>query len=93
MKSQPLELIVDVSDEEAPKPFELVLERIAQLNQGEYIRMLHRKQPLPLIQVLEKNGYGCKMSPGQQSQWEIIIWNKQDILADKFCTSGFINSP
>ena len=85
---KPLELLIDVSDEEAPKPFELVLGRIEHLKQGEYIRMLHRKQPLPLIQMLEENGYECKMSPGQQTKWEIIIWNKQDSLTHEFCTAN-----
>jgi len=83
----PKELLIDVSEHEPPKPFDEVTKLISQLKQGEYIRMLHRKKPLPLIQLLEENGYQCKVNQGQETAWEIIIWNKQDSLVNEYCSS------
>ncbi|MCU7836036.1 MAG: DUF2249 domain-containing protein [gamma proteobacterium symbiont of Taylorina sp.] len=87
------ELLIDVSEYEAPRPFEEVVKLVSQLKSGEYIRMLHRKEPLPLIQMLQENGYECRMFPGQQVEWEIIIWNSQDISVQEFCLMNFSNSP
>ena len=86
---KPQEVFIDVSEEEAPKPFEIVLEQIAQLKNRQYIRMLHRKKPLPLIQILETNGFSCRMFSGEQTEWEVLIWNKQDSFTQKFCANFF----
>lgn len=86
---KPRELLIDVSEDEPPKPFDIVLQQVERLKKGEYIRMLHRKQPLPLIQILEENGYECKIFSGRQTEWEIIIWHKQDLLTHEFCTLSF----
>ena len=72
------ETIIDVSGLEAPAPFEQVVEKLSRLHQGEYIRMLHRKKPLPLLQMLEENGYAYDLRCGKDVAWEILIWNKND---------------
>ena len=83
------ELLINVSEEEPPKPFDDVTELIDQMKAGEYIRMLHRKKPLPLIQLLHDNGFECKIKQGQSTAWEIIIWKKQDTIADNYCSTAF----
>ena len=83
------EILIDVSEDEAPKPFEIILQQLSQLKKGEYIRMLHRKQPLPLIQMLDENGFVYRMFAGKQTPWEIIIWSKQDLLTHEFCNASF----
>ena len=83
------EIVVDVSDLEAPQPFEVVLKQLKRLGSGEYIRMLHRKQPLPLLQVLEENGYAAVMRKGDHIPWEIFIWNTADPLSNEYCRSRF----
>jgi hypothetical protein len=91
-KKPPQELLIDVSKEEAPKPFDIILERIEQLKKNQYLRMLHRKKPLPLIQMLEENGFVCKLISGQQTKWEIIIWNKDDSFTHSYCSNHFIKA-
>ncbi|MBE9525935.1 MAG: DUF2249 domain-containing protein [Proteobacteria bacterium] len=83
------EILIDVSEDEAPKPFEIILAQLARLKKGEYIRMLHRKQPLPLLQMLDENGFSFRMFSGTQTPWEIIIWSKQDLLTHEFCNASF----
>jgi len=83
------EIIIDVSELEAPQPFEEVLKRLKGLRPGEYIHMLHRKQPLPLLQILEENGYASIMREGQNRPWEIIIWNKSDPQSNEYCRNHF----
>lgn len=85
----PKELLLDVSEYEAPQPFEKAVQLISQINTGEYIRMLHRKKPLPLIQLLQENGFACVIRTGLQNTWEIIIWNKNDSPVNDYCTANF----
>lgn len=85
----PAERLIDVSELDAPEPFEAALQLVSQLKKGEYIRMLHRKQPLPLIEILSKQGYECHVKPGHKTQWEIIIWNKNDSMTHDYCVNHF----
>ena len=83
------EIVIDVSDLEAPQPFEEILKQLKVLGSGEYIHMLHRKQPLPLLQMLEENGYAAVMRNGDSKPWEIFIWNTADPLSNEYCRSHF----
>lgn len=56
----PKELFIDVSEYEPPQPFEEVMQLLMKMKTGEYIRMLHRKKPLPLLQILQDNGLNYK---------------------------------
>lgn len=93
MEKQIKELFVDVSELEAPKPFEEVIQLLKQVKSGEYIRMRHRKKPLPLFQFLQENGFdSCILesaSSGNAVFWEIIIWIKDDKPVHDYCTRTF----
>ena len=85
----PKEQLIDVSELEPPEPFEAVLKLIDKIGAGEYIRMIHRKQPLPLIELLESRGFECAIKQGTKSEWDIIIWHKSDKLVNDFCQKHF----
>ncbi len=83
------ELFIDVSELEQPDPFEKVTQLLGTMKKGEYVCMLHRKKPLPLIQMLLENGFDCIVRPREQALWEIIIWYKKDSAVGQFCLSHF----
>ncbi len=97
----PKELLIDVSEYEAPQPFEEVIQLLSQMKAGEYIRMLHRKKPLPLLQFLNENGYDYKAGTVQNKidiseessidsvSWEIMIWSKKDSSVNEYCLNAF----
>ena len=100
----PKELFIDVSEYEAPQPFEEVIQLLLKLKVGEYIRMLHRKKPLPLLQFLQENGFDFNVRQNQLLSdneaplnaasnvnvlWEIIIWNKKDTSVNQYCLNTF----
>lgn len=94
MKEQPKELLIDVSEYDPPQPFEEVIQLLLQLKAGEYIRMLHRKKPLPLLQFLQDNGFDFKITHDKSLSselvlWEIIIWDKKDTLVSQYCSNKF----
>lgn len=72
------EIILDVSQLEPCEPLQRVLEALAQLSPGEYLRVLHRMEPYPLYPILNQQGYIWQTQPGQQTPLEIFIWPAHD---------------
>lgn len=83
------ELFIDVSDYEQPIPFEKVMLLLSKMKSGEYIRMHHRKKPLPLIQFLQESGFDCMIHQRSDIPWEIIIWHKKDADIERYCLTQF----
>ncbi|RAX51805.1 hypothetical protein CCY99_08370 [Helicobacter sp. 16-1353] len=51
------EIIKNVAHLEHPEPLEIMTKAIANLRDNEYIKMIHRKEPLPLYEILKANGF------------------------------------
>ena len=69
---------IDVRELEPPEPLELVLEMVQSLRPGEYLRMLHRREPYPLYRLLEQDGFRYRLHTGGDSPFEILIWRAGD---------------
>ncbi len=88
MSASVKELFIDVSDYEAPKPFEEVIQLLRQMTAGEYVRMQHRKKPLPLLEMLQENGFDFIVRQNS-TFWEIIIWFAKDQAVGDYCHGKF----
>ena len=77
-----MEYSLDVSDLEPCEPLERTLEAMKLLNAGDYLRVLHRREPHLLYPLLEKGGYCWFTRPGETSQFEILIWRQGDSSAE-----------
>jgi uncharacterized protein (DUF2249 family) len=75
------ELILDVSHLPPPEPLERVLAAIDKLAAGQYVRMLHHREPFPLYAILEDTGYDFRIREGQETNYEIFIWRRNDTAA------------
>ncbi|MFP4333421.1 MAG: hypothetical protein ACLFQJ_08970 [Campylobacterales bacterium] len=54
------EIVLDVSELEAPLPLLRAKEVVKQLDKNSYIHMIHRMSPHLLLPFLSKNGYEYK---------------------------------
>lgn len=79
------ECLLDVSHLEAPGPLQKTLEALEDLQEGQYLRLLHRRKPELLYPLLEKRGYAFHTSKGKQVAFEVLIWKKTDSHADALC--------
>ena len=70
MTSAPL---LDVRRLAPPEPLERILDALADLPRGERIRVLHRREPFPLYDLLRRMGYGWQ-TRGTDECVEILIW-------------------
>lgn len=81
----PKEFFLDVSELEAPEPFERIIAIVRELTLGQYIKVLHRKEPFPLYDVLTENGFEYCVVQLNQPQFCIFIWLASDQGTANFC--------
>ena len=75
------EILLDVSDREPPEPLELTLQAADQLHAGQYVRMLHRREPCLLYPNLKDNNFSYYQREGLSAAVEVFIWRKDDSVA------------
>ena len=74
----PHEVVLDVSELEPPEPLVLTLEAAEQLLPGQYLRMLHRRDPCMLFGNLDDNHFKYYQRKGTSSAVEVFIWSEND---------------
>ena len=63
------------------EPLERTLEAIQQLEAGEYLCVIHRREPHLLYPLLEKSGFSWRCIEDQPDSYEIFIWRADDAAA------------
>jgi uncharacterized protein (DUF2249 family) len=81
-----MENTLDVSKLEPCEPLERTLAAIRELGKGDYLRVIHRREPHLLYPMLEKSGFAWRTCPGGPSQFEIFIWRQGDAEAEQAVT-------
>jgi uncharacterized protein (DUF2249 family) len=66
-------VVIDARGWEPPKPLEAVMEALCCLPPGERIRLLVGREPLPLYNVLARNGYAWFTMARDDGAFEIDI--------------------
>ena len=72
------EVLLDVSELEPPEPLTLTLEAAEQLKPGQYLRMLHRREPCMLFGNLDDNHFKYFQRKGINTAVEVFIWIEDD---------------
>lgn len=72
------ERILDVSGLEAPEPFRAALAAVHELEEGEILRLCHRREPFPLYETLARLGFCYRVRDGARTKFEILIWRADD---------------
>ena len=76
------EVLLDVSDLEPPEPLEQTLDAADALESGQYLRMLHRRDPCLLYGNLDNNGFKYFQREGSTTAVELFIWREDDAEAE-----------
>ncbi|MCB1857931.1 MAG: DUF2249 domain-containing protein [Gammaproteobacteria bacterium] len=77
-----MERLLDVSQLEPCEPLQQTLSAVADLGEGDFLRVLHRRDPLPLYPLLEQAGFGWLTRAGSPGNYEIYIWRHTDLAAE-----------
>ena len=72
------EVLLDVSELEPPEPLVLTLQAAEQLDPGQYLRMLHRREPCMLFDNLDDSQFRYYQRKGSTTAVEVFIWRIND---------------
>jgi len=60
-----------------PAPLEMAIKVLQQLDTDTYLHMLHTKNPIPLLDLAEEQGFRTISQKNSAQDWEIVITNNQ----------------
>jgi len=78
-----MEHLLDVSMLEPCEPLERSLDAIRSLHAGDYLRLIHRRDPQMLYPLLEKSGFSWYCKAVDESDYQIFIWRAEDTHAEQ----------
>jgi len=65
------EIILDCRELEAPEPLNLAVSNLSKLDDNNYIKMIHRLEPMMLLTILKENNYGYEI---KHTSGEVLIY-------------------
>jgi len=66
-------IALDARELEHPKPLELAMKALRELNEENYFYMLHRKNPIPLIDMALEQKFQVLHEEDKEGNWHILI--------------------
>ncbi|MCU0764921.1 MAG: DUF2249 domain-containing protein [Burkholderiaceae bacterium] len=75
-------IVLDARDWEPPRPFEEVMRALSLLQPGERIRLIVGREPLPLYNVLDRNGYAWFTMARDDGAYEVDICERVVVADD-----------
>ncbi len=69
-----MEQVLDVSELQPPEPLERILDALADMPEGDWLRVRHRRDPVPLYRILSDMGYRWRTDHLAPGRFEILIW-------------------
>lgn len=66
-------VVIDARGMVPPRPFELVMEALCNLQPDDRIHLILDREPIPLFRVLERNGYRYAVARTEGGSFEIDI--------------------
>ncbi len=71
-------IFLDAREMEHPQPLQKAIEALHQLDEGSFFYMIHRKNPIPLIEMAK--GYNLNiLNEEYEGIWHILITKNKDI--------------
>ncbi|PHS37991.1 MAG: hypothetical protein COB07_09420 [Sulfurovum sp.] len=74
-----IKIPLDVRELEHPKPLELAMKILRELNETNYLYILHRKNPIPLLDFAGEQGFQCLNKEDTHGNWHILITKNKNI--------------
>ncbi len=70
---------LDARELEHPKPLEYAMKALMELDNNNYFYMLHRKNPIPLIDLASEQNLQIYTKEDKDSNWHILICKSSQI--------------
>lgn len=66
-------ITLDAREMEHPKPLEVAIGILKNLDDESYLYMLHRKEPIPLIDLAKEQNFQMLSHQDTNKEWHILI--------------------
>jgi len=73
------EILLDARELEHPKPLEHAMHALRELDETNYFYMIHRKNPIPLLDLASEQNFQVLNREDSQGDWHILICRNPDI--------------
>ncbi len=78
---------LDARELEHPKPLELAMKALRELDDNNYFYMIHRKNPIPLIDLASEHNFKFLNREDENGTWHILICKTHDIDLNQLVSS------
>ncbi|MCP4994874.1 MAG: DUF2249 domain-containing protein [Gammaproteobacteria bacterium] len=76
-----MEQRLDVSMLEPCEPLDRSIEAVRALSSGDYLKVIHRREPLLLYPMLQELGFSWHAQQADDSIYHIFVWKNGDTVA------------
>jgi len=70
---------LDARELEHPKPLELAMKILRELDEENYFYMIHRKNPIPLLDLAAEQNFQVLSKEDNKGEWHILICQNPSI--------------
>lgn len=77
-----MEFRLDVCGLPAPEPMELIFGAVQGLKEGDYLKVIHNREPFPIYSMLNDDGFFYHTIIGGTAGFLIFIWRSDDAKAE-----------
>jgi hypothetical protein len=81
-------IILDARELEHPKPLELAMKALQELDEENYFYMIHRKNPIPLLDLASEQNFQVLNREDSSGNWHILIAKTHDINLNDFISDS-----
>ncbi|MBN2870845.1 MAG: DUF2249 domain-containing protein [Campylobacterales bacterium] len=76
-------ILLDTREYDHPIPLEMAVDAFKALSDDEVIHMVHRREPLPLFEIIAKNG-GRYLCIEKEGTWHIYITRSSQVDLEEY---------
>jgi len=69
---------------EHPEPLEMAIKILRSLDETNYLYMLHRQNPIPLLDLAKENQFQILSIEDNKKEWHILICKDKNINLDTY---------
>ncbi|SFV61460.1 hypothetical protein MNB_SV-9-1458 [hydrothermal vent metagenome] len=75
---------LDARELEHPKPLEEAIKTLRELDEDSYFYMIHRKNPIPLVNLAKEQNFKIISHQESENLWHILVAKNGDIELEEF---------
>ncbi len=81
----PEKIFLDARELEHPIPLERAMQALRSLHMDNYLYMIHRKNPIPLIDLAKEQGFNLHQQEDNNGTWHILISRDRTLDLTELC--------